>query len=185
MRYGLTQIPQSEFDTLHTFVKACFDEGRQRFSPTLETIGTNFTWFPEVHQDYLASNVALGTTMEISEEHQKKFHIWITPQYKEPVFKFYMTLVHELVHGYAGLKYGHNAHWRRWFHRVMWHAIAAKVIPEPDSSVDLVLYSVECNYNYGTPESAYQLVRESISQAWKEHSKILDNYWRRLECPVS
>lgn len=188
MRYGLTQISEEEFEKLHTFVRACFDQGRQRFSPRLVTISTEAEWFPEEHRPYLADCSSLGVTMETREKHQEEFHIWITPQYTQPVFRFYMTLVHELVHGYAGLKYSHNAHWRRWFYRVMWHVISADIIPKPESSLEQVLFSVECSYNGGAQpywqSGALDLVREASAKALSEHNVILDNYWKRLGCPA-
>ena len=177
MKYGLTQISKEEFDNLHAFVRACFDQGYQRRDPPLlKSISIHHSWAPQEHQEYLARNDSLGVTMGTHE-----FDIWITPAYKGPVFKFYMTLAHELVHGYAGLKYGHNAHWRRWFYRVLFHLVEAKIIPTPESDIQSVLLSVELSYNPKWWQSgAAGLVDEAINKAQQEHSKVLDSYWSRL-----
>lgn len=183
MRYGLPQISQGEFDNFHKFVQACFDEGRQRFSPELVTIGTDINWFPQLHQAYLAKDTSLGVTMEDYGEYQSKFHIWINPAYKEPSFRFYATLAHELVHGYAGMKYSHNAHWRRWFYRVLYHLMGSELIPQPLDSIRMVCYGLGINYNHRSASSELQLIDEAFVQAQKEHPKVLENYWRRLSCP--
>lgn len=177
MKYGLSQITEDEFDRLHQLVLSVFDEGRQRFSPTLATVGTDISWFPQCHRAYLAKHQALGVTMEDLGARQEEFHIWITPAYVGPVFKFYMTLAHELVHGYAGLKYGHNAHWRRWFYRVMWHLHAAGFIPEPESELQAVLWGQGISYNRSGNE--FNLVTEAFAKAEEDHDKVLDNFWKR------
>lgn len=177
MKYGLTQISKEEFDNFHTFVQACFDQGYQRRDPPLlKSISIHQSWAPTEYQGYLAKSDSLGVTMGTHE-----FDIWITPSYQSPVFKFYMTLAHELVHGYAGLKYGHNVHWRRWFYRVLWHLVEAKMIPEPESTPAEVLFSVERVYNqkYWEP-SAQALVDEAMAKAIDEHEKVMASYWRRL-----
>ena len=178
LKYGLTIIPEEEFNRFHALVQSCFDQGRQRFSPTLETIGTDISWFPSCHRAYLAKHEALGVTMEDLGVRQEEFHIWITPAYQTPVFKFYMTLAHELVHGYAGLKYGHNAHWRRWFYRVMWHLHAGGFLPEPENELKMVLWGQGLSYNRVSGE--LELVTEAFDKARRDHSKVLDSYWKRI-----
>lgn len=178
MKYGLSQITEDEFDRIHSMVLAVFDEGRQRFSPTLATIGTDIDWFPTVHRAYLAKHQALGVTMEDLGQREEEFHIWITPGYREPLFKFYMTLAHELVHGYAGLKYGHNAHWRRWFYRVMWHLHESGMIPTPESELKAVMWGQGLSYNRVSGE--FELVTEAFEKARKDHHKVIENYWKRI-----
>lgn len=166
---------------MHQFVQAVFDEGHQRFTPQLMAIGTEVSWFPKCHQQYLVHSDSLGVTMEDYDEHQKEFHIWITPAYRAPVFKFYMTLAHELVHGYAGLKYGHNAHWRRWFYRVLWHLNESKLIPEPESSLGAICWSVGRTYNRtGLPSVEKALIQEAFQKAKSEHVQVVENYWKRI-----
>lgn len=177
--YKLSVIPREEFEQFHTFVQAVFDEGRQRFSNQLITVSTDIDDFPTVHQGYLAKSDSLGVAMADWGKNNEEFHLWMTPSYKFPSFKFYMTLAHELTHGYAGLQYGHSAHWRRWFYRVLFHLVQAKMMPKPASGLELVFYSVESAYNHSSND-LHSLPIEALAKASSEHDKVLSNYWSRL-----
>ncbi len=183
--YKLSLIPREEFNNLHSFVQACFDEGRQKFNTKLKTISTDIDDFPACHRPYLARCDALGVSMADRGMTNKEFHIWITPSYEKLSYRFYMTLAHEMVHGYAGLQYGHNAHWRRWFYRVLWHLNEAKMIPEPESELRMVAFSVECSYNHSTDytKSLHALPVEAFAKAEEEHGRVLKNFWKRINAP--
>lgn len=135
LTYKLPLISRNDFDMFHEFIRSVFDEGRQRFNPRLNIISNERLDFPERDAEYLKDCTSLGVCMEPSGAYQSYFNIWVTPSYKEPVFKFWMTLAHELTHGYAGVKYGHNAHWRRWFYRVLWHLNHTDLMPKPEDDL--------------------------------------------------
>ncbi len=179
MKYDLSVISREEFDTIHTFVQAVFDEGRQRFSPTLMTVSTNIKDFPPVHQAHLAKCDSLGVAMSDFDKAKDEFHLWMTPSYKLPAFRFYMTLAHELTHGYAGLQYGHSAHWRRWFYRVLSHLVIAKMIPKPASPINMLLFSVESCYNHAGGD-LFALPVEATAKVNEEHDRVMQNYWERI-----
>lgn len=161
------------------FVQACFDEGRQQFSPKLRRITTENVGFVPVHEAYLKKTSSLAVTMEGYGDYQKKFDIWVTPQYKTASPKFYMTLAHELTHGYAGLKYGHNSHWRRWFYRVLWHLNSAGYF-NPESPIEDILFSVECAYNVSSLKGGIELLDEAVAKAGVEHHRVLENFAKRM-----
>lgn len=177
--YDLDVIGPLEFDLLHTYVKAIFDQGRQRFDMRLATMTNKVALCPQAHWPYLTKTDSLGVSMtEIGKP--EEFHVWINPQYKKPLFKFYMTLAHELVHGYVGMKYGHNAHWRRWFYRVLWHLVEAEFIPEPQDPLKYVCITVEHAYNHVLRVDPMLTILEAFSKAKSEHEAVNENYFRRL-----
>lgn len=180
--YNLPILPQEEFDLLHTFVLAIFDQGRQRFKMDLKTVTVDPYECPENHLNYLLTSDSLGVSMT-ARFRPEEFHIWINPAYKKPVFKFYMTLVHELVHGYAGMSYGHNAHWRRWFYRTLWHLHEVGFIPRPVDELKMVCLSVEYTYRNGEARiyvDPMLTILEAFSKAEKEHDQVKANYFKRL-----
>lgn len=179
MKYELPQLSEDEFNTFHTFVKACFDQGRQRFSPELRRITTERDGFSPHHTAYLKTTDSLAVCMEGFDDYQTQFDIWVNPQYKEASPRFFMTLAHELTHGYAGLKYGHNAHWRRWYYRVLWHIKAAGFF-KPEDPVEHLMYSVECMYNQASLRSGVELIHEAMTRAESEHSQVMSNFSRRM-----
>lgn len=178
-QYGMSVIPREDFEEFHTFVQAVFDEGRQRFSPVLASISQDTRFAPECHIPHLASCDSLGVTMEDFGKSKQEFHIWMNPAYKLPTFRFYMTLAHELTHGYAGLQYGHAPHWRRWYYRVLCHLIEAKMMPVPESDIEMILYAVEARYNHSVGD-LFALPVEARNKAKEEHQKVLENYWSRI-----
>lgn len=182
MKYDLTQISEEEFRVLHTFVQACFDQGKQQFSPVLTRITNQNEGFDPHHMEYIAKDGALAVTLENRGDYQTRFQIWVTSAYKAS-FSFYQTLAHELVHGYAGLKYGHNAHWRRWYYRVMWHLIEAKMIPTPESPLREVCFQTGLGYNYTSAKAELDLIDEAFTKAEEEHDHVLQNYWKRINAP--
>lgn len=179
MKYDLPQISEEEFDRFHAFVQSVFDQGRQRFSPELQRITTVNEGFHPEHAAYLKSTDSLAVTMENRGEHQEKFSIWVNPAYKEPSFRFYTTLAHELTHGYAGLKYGHNSHWRRWFYRVLWHLDRSAMIPASEEPLRLVCYGMGLQYNTVSSSQELYLVDEAFAKAEEEHPQVEDNFWER------
>lgn len=180
LKYNLPLISRNDFDMFHTFVQSVFDEGRQRFNPRLNIISNQWVDFPEPDDVYLSNCTSLGVCMEPPGAYQSYFNIWINPSYKDPVFKFWMTLAHELTHGYVGAKYGHNAHWRRWFYRVMWHLNETFLIPEPEDSLFSICICQEFTYNQSIKLDCALTVREAFSKAEKEHDKIKTNFIRRM-----
>lgn len=181
LKYNLSMIPKEEFDKFHTMVRACFDVGKQQFSPELKTVSTHYSDMPQCHWQYLAKSDALGVAMADHNMNGKEFHLWISPSYTWPSFKFWMTIAHELTHGYAGLQYGHSAHWRRWFYRVMWHLAKEDFIPKSESDLSLVLFSVEKAYNY-TGAKMLDSILEAFNRAEKDHKQVMEHYWERLNC---
>lgn len=121
--------------------------------------------------------------MEGRGDYQKYFDIWVNPSYKHDSARLRCTLAHELTHGYAGLKYGHNAHWRRWYYRVLYHLSNAGFIHYPD--LEDFMVGVEYLYNHSSSWSqGDRLVDEAISKANDEHNTVTTNYLKRmLECP--
>ncbi len=173
-------MERESFDNLHLMVRACFDEGRQRFHPTLTRITIHNSGFRKDHAEYIEKDQCLAVALE-NGGLQKNFSIWVNPSYTGDCYWFRATLVHELVHGYAGLRYGHNAHWRRWYYRVMWHmAQTGYLIINPDKLENLCL-DVGLNYNYVGGELT--LVREAFAKAESEHSQVLSNFWKRINAP--
>lgn len=179
MKYELPQISEDQFTDFHSFVQSCFDLGRQQFDPKLTRITTVNKGFNPLHAEYLRKSDALAVTMENHGDYQKRFQIWVNPCYKEPSFGFYMTLAHELVHGYAGLKYGHNAHWRRWLYRVMWHLDRSSMIPEAVDGLELVCFNTGLRYNYTNHKAELDLIEEAFRVAEQEHDKVEENFWKR------
>lgn len=177
--YDLEVIGFLEFDLIHTYVQSIFDQGRRRTDVKLKTMTNKIAHCPQGHWPYLAESDCLGVSMT---DHGKpdEFHVWINPAYKAPVFKFYMTLAHELTHGYVGLGYGHNAHWRRWFYRVLWHLVESKLIPEPEDALKFVCISVEHAYNHVLKVDPMLTILEAFNKAQSEHSVVNSNYLIRL-----
>lgn len=139
---------------------------------------------PEYHWDYLLKTDSLGVSMTVAGA-PEKFHVWINPAYTEPSFKFYMTVAHELVHGYAGLQYGHGPQWRRWFYRTLWHLVEAGFIPKPQSELKYICLSVESNYNRSIKIDPMLTIAEALHKAEQEHDKVNDNYFRKLRNATS
>lgn len=177
--YDLPALDVVEFQQLHSFVKAVFDEGRQRFKMELATVTNQIAMCPPSHWPYLTKCDCLGVSMQ-AQGKPEEFHIWINPAYKKPVFKFYMTLTHELVHGYAGLQYGHNSHWRRWFYRTLWHLVEGSMIPMPEDELKYVCCTVEHAYNHTPKLDPMLTILEAFNKAEGEHDKVKANYFRRL-----
>lgn len=180
LKYNLSVISQEEFETFHTLVQSVFDEGRQVYHPKLMQVSTDWTEMPEVHHAYLTKSDCLGVCMSELGMENEEFHVWITPSYIAPMYKFYMTLAHELCHGYVGTRYGHNAHWRRWFYRVLWHLNEAKLIPEPESELKWVGVSVEYCYNYKPNVDPMLTIMEAFNKAKSEHSQVMNNFLGRM-----
>ncbi len=178
MKYDLPQMDEAEFVQFHTLVQACFDQGRQRFHPQVRRVTTNKTGYSPSHETYLKTTTALAVCMEGFGDYQKEFDIWVNPAYVKNTPRFRATLAHELVHGYAGLKYGHNAHWRRWYYRVMWHLQKAGMMGLRDLAA--FCHGVEYAYNQVSFISGDQLLVESAERAKEEHSKVMASYWKRL-----
>lgn len=179
-KYNLGLISEEQFNDLHDFVRAVFDQGRQRFKSELRIISNDASDFPG-DREYLQNCGSLGVCMEPQGAYQKYFNIWISPNYAWPSRRFYMTVAHELTHGYAGLKYGHNAHWRRWFYRVWFHLNKANFLPwtSPDPMYDLL--SVEHQYNQTVTIDPVLTIREALNKADKEHDQVMENYLMRLK----
>lgn len=118
--------------------------------------------------------------MEPEGSYQEYFNIWITPRYELATFRFYLTLAHELTHGYAGLKYGHNAHWRRWFYRVVWHLNEAKFFPHYKSGLLYDLMPVEYQYNQSPKHDPVLTTLEAFRKAENEHDQVMENYLKRV-----
>ncbi len=177
--YDLTTISHDQFDILHTFIRSVFDQGRQRFTINLATMTNQAGLCPEYHWPYLFKTDSLGVSMT-ARGNSSEFHVWINPSFREPLFKFYMTLVHELVHGYAGLSYGHNAHWRRWFYRTMWHLVQAEIIPAPEDELKYVCTTVEHSYNQSPKIDPMLTILEAFNKAESEHEVVKTNYFRKL-----
>lgn len=180
MKYNLPVLSEDDFSDLHTFVQACFDLGRQRFSPTLKTVSNNWTDLPEIHHGYLAKCQSLGVAMTAPAEEHGDFHLWMTPQWETASQSFYNTLVHELVHGYAGLQYGHNAHWRRWLYRVRWHLNEAFMTPMYIHDLRMHCFNIGLTYNKSKENNEFDLLVEAFATAKEEHNQVMDNYWKRL-----
>jgi hypothetical protein len=171
-------MTEAEFHEFHTFVQACFDQGRQRFHPELRRITTDKTGYSPEHEAYLKTTTALAVTMEGRGDYQKAVDIWVNSSYYRNGPRFRATLAHERVHGYAGLKYGHNAHWRRWFYRVLWHLQKADLLGLDDLAS--FTCGVELTYNHVSWTSGNLLLCEAAEKAEAEHSQVLENYWKRI-----
>lgn len=181
LKYNLPLISRNDFDMFHEFIKSVFDEGRQRFNPRLNIISNQRLDFPERDAEYLKDCTSLGVCMEPPGAYQSYFNIWINPAYKDAVFKFWMTLAHELTHGYVGAKYGHNSHWRRWFYRVMWHLNQTDLMPKLDvDNLFWVCINQEYIYNLSPTLDPALTIREAFSKAEKEHDKVKTNFIRRM-----
>lgn len=179
INYDLDVISEEEFNLLHCYVKSIFDQGRQRFKMDLVTCTNKIALCPQEHWPYLTESDSLGVSMT-AQGNPEEFHIWLTPAYKKPQFKFYMTLVHEMVHGYAGLKYDHGPQWRRWFYRTLWHLVQAGFIPEPLDELKYVCLSVEYTYCKAVKVDPMLTILEALNKAEQEHDIVNDNYFRRL-----
>lgn len=176
--YNLQVIPQYEFNLIHCFVEAIFDQGRQQFDMKLMTITDQISLCPQKWWEYINKEQPLGCSMP--DPDPEKFHIWMNPAFKLPYFKFYMVLLHELTHGYAGMQYGHNSHWRRWYYRVLWHCVKAEMIPKPVDQLKYVCVMVEKEYNRTVKVDPMLTILEAFSKAEKEHDQVMSNYFRRL-----
>lgn len=191
MLYRLNAISEEEFNRFHSLVRAVFDQGRQRFDGRLRTVTDDPTLFPKSEQEYLAQNKALGVTFKLRGEEFGTFHIWMNPAYAEPSFSFFNTLAHELCHGYAGVGYGHNAHWRRWYYRVMYHLWENGFISTPDEdptdpdrypgeTLEIMCYAKGFQYNrIDSSQDELGLVREAFAKAKSDSDKVKENYFRR------
>lgn len=179
-KYNLSVIPEEEFTTFHTFVKAVFDEGRQWYKPELMTISQDWADMPEIHHAEMRKSDCLGVSMADEGMHHEEFHIWMSPSWAHPVFKFYMTLAHELCHGYVGLQYDHTPSWRRWFYRTLWHLNRAQLIPQPLDELKYVCITVELAYNLKPKVDPMLTILEAFHKAESEHDKVLDNFVGRL-----
>lgn len=184
MKYNLPALSEADFTTVHTFVQACFDEGRQRFKPELLTVSKDWRDFPKHFQDELKARQSMGVAMHELGESGKTFHLWMNPSWHLPTQRFYNTLIHELVHGYAGLFYGHSQQWRYWYHRVMWHLNETDIMPNPSKSLHIQCFNVDLNYNKGAG-SSWDSVIFAFHAAKRDHDKVLDNYVKRLSIAES
>lgn len=181
MDYELPQMSREEFTEFHEYVRACFDQGRQRFNPELRRITTDPTGFDPEHEAYLKTTESLAVCMEGRGDYQEQFDIWVNPSYKEDSARFRLTLAHELTHGYAGLKYGHNAHWRRWYYRVLYHLHSAGFIEGP--SIGTFMVQTESRYNTVSLLQGNLLIQEAVEKADSEHNTVTTNYLKRMiEC---
>lgn len=180
VRYDLTTISRAEFNNFHSAVQAVFDQGHQHFSPELLTMTSSPDSFPKQEQADIAKYQAMGLTFKLSGEEHGTFHIWINPAYTVPSWGFYDTLAHELVHGYAGVGYGHKAHWRRWYYRTMWHLKDLELMDVPDD-LDLLCYAKGIGYNHSPhKQKELHLVWEAFSRAEDDRDKVRENYFRRI-----
>ena len=176
MKYNLSLLSEEDFQQYHLFVKACFAESvHRRYTPELATVSSDWSDFPKSHQISLAESDSLGMTMSDFGEVNRKFHIWMTPSYRSPSTQFYKTLLHELCHGYAGLTQGHNAHWRRWYYRVLAHAVWGNIL---DIKLPETCYAVERCYN--SVGDLMSLPIEAANKAKEEHDRVMDRYMRSL-----
>lgn len=181
VKFNLSQMSKGEFDQFHAFVQACFDQGRQRVTPKLRAISNDIADMPEIHRGYLQTTSEIyALTMTTQGTRAETFDIYMIPQLLPGSFRFYLTLTHELVHGYAGLYCGHNAHWRRWLYRVLCHLDMAGMLPEHEDPVRLVCFSTGMGYTKGTSKQEVDLVKEVFTRAENEHTKVMDAYTERL-----
>lgn len=178
MKYELPQMDEAHFMEFYTFVLSCFDQGRQRFQPQLRRITTEKTGYSPHHEAYLRETTALAVAMEGMGDYQKEFDIWVNPAYGKDNPRLRATLAHELVHGYAGLKYGHNTHWRRWYYRVLYHLQHADLLGL--ENLPEFVYNVELSYNQVSVRQGETLIIESANKAKEEHAQVLKNYWKRI-----
>lgn len=179
--YQLPQMPKSEFKEFNNFVRACFDQSKARKVPELKRIDVHVKGHHPRHVKYIEKFQPLAVTVVSGKDMDTAFSIWVNPAYRDDTFKFRMTLAHELAHGYAGVKYGHSAHWRRWFYRVMWHLDSAEFLPEHEDPLSLICFASGHLYNH-SDKSERHLVEEAFEQADREHKDVLDSYWERTTC---
>lgn len=177
MNYNLKILSYSDFQVFDAAVQACFDLSRRVYKTQLVSVTDDWQDLPKEHHQYMQEKKSLGTTMDETGNHQI-FHTWVNPQFIRPSYKFYHTLVHELCHGYAGLQYGHAAHWRRWFYRVSWHLDQAKLMPKPASPLPMLCWNVEYIYNRKS-ENMMGTVLEAHKRAEEEHEQFLVNFEKR------
>lgn len=178
--YNLPQIDEKVFEAFNTMVQACFDQGKQRSEHRLLTISTEVAHLHKTHAAYVNKHQPLAVAIAAG-KHLEDFNVWVNPQYKEDSFKFRLTLAHELVHGYAGIQYGHSAHWRRWYYRVVTHLYMAEFIPEPVDKLPVVLWGTGMRYNHtGDKRQEIDLVTEAMAKAKSEHDDVIENFWSRI-----
>lgn len=180
LRYDISVISQDEFEDFNNLVLSVFDEGKQWYKPKLMTVSHNFLEMPKIHHESMAKSTCLGVAMADEGKHHDEFHIWINPQWRAPVFKFYMLLAHELCHGYVGLQYDHTPSWRRWFYRTLWHLNEARMVPKPEDELKYVCVMVEMEYNKKPKVDPMLSILEAFHQAEREHDKVMDNYVTRI-----
>jgi hypothetical protein len=179
VKYNLGMVNQSEFENLNHLTLACFDQGRQVYRPRLTQISTEISEMPDIHQPMLAKGGALALTMSTWGTRHETFEIWVTDRFKPGSYNLYQTLVHELVHGYAGLALGHNINWRRWFYRVLWHADEAGMLPPHGDDLRAICFSIACRYSQKEAWRELGLIDQTFEQAQKEHTKVMNDYLRR------
>lgn len=177
MKYNLKILPYSEFEVFHAAVQAVFDLGRSPI-PNIISVTTEIPEAPLVHQKYLTKSGAMGVMMNRASGTSSDLCLWINPQFKETSYFFYMVLAHELTHGYAGLQYGHAAHWRRWFYRVMYHLTEVDLLPPSEDPLNMVCWGVEYTYNR-TCNNMAESVLEAFDRAEKDHEQFLENFEKR------
>lgn len=117
--------------------------------------------------------------MHCEGEAGKYFHLWMNPSWQLATNAFYTTMTHELVHGYAGLQYGHGPQWRHWFSRVMFHVNEARMLPNYDENLYMRCFNVDLTYNKSATSSMDTVVK-SFNTASSEHPAVKTNYLERL-----
>lgn len=180
LNYNLSVISEDEFTTFHTFVQAVFDEGHQWYKPKLMTVSQAWADMPEIHHATMKNSDCLGVSMADAGMAREEFHVWMSPSWEWPSFKFFMTLAHELCHGYVGLQYDHTPNWRRWFYRTLWHLNKQWMLPQPEDDLKYVCVTVEHAYNTRPKVDPMLTILEAFNKAESEHDRVLDNYFGRL-----
>lgn len=180
MKYNLPVLERTDFERLETFVAACFDQGQQRFTAQVKTVSNQWEDHPKYSHGFLKGRKSLGLAMQGPGDKTGEFHLWMHPHWHTATQPFHSTLLHELVHGFTGIQYGHSAHWRRWLYRVRWHANEARMTPLHIKDLRMHCFNIGLTYNKSDTSKEMDLLVEAFHTAEKEHERVLKNYWERL-----
>lgn len=177
--YGLKMIPQEEFDGINQLVLAVLDQGRKLDRPKLTLITSDSSGMTADDRKYIAKHKPLGCTFAPAMGYTE-FQTWIMPAFNDSQY-FRAVLLHELVHGYVGIQYNHGPQWRRWYYRVLWHAINAGFLnlDRLQDSVQDLCRDLTCIY-FQNDAKELALITEAIARSEAESDKVSDNLFRRL-----
>lgn len=176
----LTKIlSEEDFNLFHAGVLATRLAGRHT-SGKLMLLTDDYRDLPEELHRYIEREKPLGYCVSPTGWNEKVFEVWVTPAYQDST-QFRCTLLHELLHGYVGISYGHNAHWRKHMYSALFHMAELGLMqPQGDEQVDpedIARYGLR-NYVKDVHKEAV-LRHQAIEQAKGAHPLVRELFNQR------